>query len=145
MRVRSYINRCWKISIPYKELFAFFLHKNLCTWLMLIALVSMMSKTFLFFNQTFSLSFLFISTISNRNSFIHTCRVIDVLDQLDNRVERLRKEALNLSEKRDVLLMSMDIIKNNETLNGLDECKCHNYTRKQHNWTNFCISFEQMN
>lgn len=38
-------------------------------------------------------------------------------------MERLRKEALNLSEKRDVLLMSMDIVKNNESLQGLDECK----------------------
>lgn len=50
-------------------------------------------------------------------------RLIDTLDQIDTRVEKLRKEALSLSEKRDVLLMSMDIIKNNELLQGLNECK----------------------
>ena len=52
-----------------------------------------------------------------------TGRFIDVLDQLDTRVEKLRKEALKLQEKRDVMLMSMDIIKNNELLNNLNECK----------------------
>lgn len=50
-------------------------------------------------------------------------RLVDTLDQIDTRVERLRKEALGLCEKRDVLLMSMDIIKNNELLQGLNECK----------------------
>lgn len=50
-------------------------------------------------------------------------RFIDVLDQIDMRVEKLRKEALTLSEKRDVLLMSMDVLRNNELLQGLDECK----------------------
>lgn len=50
-------------------------------------------------------------------------RFINVLDVLDTRVEKLRKEALNLTEKRDVLLMSMDILKHNELINGLDECK----------------------
>lgn len=50
-------------------------------------------------------------------------RFIDVLDQLDTRVEKLRKEALQLQERRDALLMSMDVIKNNEHLAGLNECK----------------------
>lgn len=51
--------------------------------------------------------------------------LIDTLDQIDTRVEKLRKEALGLCEKRDVLLMSMDIIKNNELLQGLNECKLY--------------------
>lgn len=49
-------------------------------------------------------------------------RFIAVLDQLDTRVEKIRKEALNLQEKRDYLLMSIDLIKNNELLASLDEC-----------------------
>lgn len=54
---------------------------------------------------------------------MYHCRLIDTLDQVDTRVEKLRKEALSLCEKRDVLLMSMDIIKNNELLQGLNECE----------------------
>lgn len=52
------------------------------------------------------------------------CRFIKALDYLDNRVEKLRKESMTLTEKRDVLLMSMDILKHNELLGGLNECKC---------------------
>lgn len=65
----------------------------------------------------------FVLVISAHFFPCYIYRFVDVLDQLDNRVEKLRKEALSLSEKRDVLLMSMDILKNNELLNGLDECK----------------------
>lgn len=50
-------------------------------------------------------------------------RFVNVLDILDTRVEKLRKEALNLAETRDLLHMSMDILKNNELLTSLDECK----------------------
>ncbi|XP_031634197.1 BAG family molecular chaperone regulator 2 [Contarinia nasturtii] len=48
-------------------------------------------------------------------------RFINALDHLDNRVEKLRKEAMTLTEKRDVLLMSMDILKHNELLSSLNE------------------------
>lgn len=48
-------------------------------------------------------------------------RFINVLDQLDNRVEKLRKDAFSLQEKREYLLMSVDLIKNNELLSGMDE------------------------
>lgn len=44
------------------------------------------------------------------------------LDQLDYRVEKLRKESMLLAEKRDILLMSMDILKHNEQLANLNEC-----------------------
>lgn len=65
--------------------------------------------------------------------FLHVCallflfdkmwRFIKALDYLDNRVEKLRKESMTLTEKRDILLMSMDILKHNELLGGLNECK----------------------
>ncbi|XP_062535204.1 BAG family molecular chaperone regulator 2-like isoform X1 [Armigeres subalbatus] len=48
-------------------------------------------------------------------------RFIGILDQLDSKVEMLRKEALVLQEKKDFLAMSMDLLKNNEYLTGLNE------------------------
>lgn len=48
-------------------------------------------------------------------------RFIGILDQLDSKVEKLRKEALMLQEKKDFLAMSMDLLKNNEYLTGLNE------------------------
>ena len=51
------------------------------------------------------------------------CRFVTVLDQLDARVERFRKDALGLQEKRDFLLMSIDLIKSNDLLHNMNECK----------------------
>lgn len=48
-------------------------------------------------------------------------RFIGILDQLDSKVEKLRKDALMLQEKKDFLAMSMDLLKNNEYLTGLNE------------------------
>lgn len=50
-------------------------------------------------------------------------RVVEVLDHLDTQVERLRKDAVRLTERRDMLHMSMDVLKNNEILASLNECK----------------------
>jgi len=50
-----------------------------------------------------------------------TCRFVSILDQLDARVEKLRKDALNLQEKKDYLLMSMDLIKSNEMMQNMSE------------------------
>lgn len=50
-------------------------------------------------------------------------RFVTVLDQLDARVEKFRKDALGLQEKRDFLLMSMDLIKSNDLMQNLTECK----------------------
>lgn len=46
-------------------------------------------------------------------------RFVTILDQLDARVEKFRKDALNLQEKKDYLLMSMDLIKSNEMLQNM--------------------------
>ncbi|KAL7733023.1 hypothetical protein ACLKA6_002827 [Drosophila palustris] len=48
-------------------------------------------------------------------------RFVTILDQLDARVEKFRKDALNLQEKKDYLLMSMDLIKSNEMLQTMSE------------------------
>lgn len=48
-------------------------------------------------------------------------RFVSILDQLDAKVEKLRKDALLLQEKKDFLAMSVDLLKNNEYLTGLNE------------------------
>lgn len=48
-------------------------------------------------------------------------RFISILDQLDSKVEKLRKDAILLQEKKDFLSMSVDLLKNKEYLTGLDE------------------------
>ncbi|XP_013119283.1 BAG family molecular chaperone regulator 2 isoform X3 [Stomoxys calcitrans] len=48
-------------------------------------------------------------------------RFVTVLDQLDSRVEKFRKDALGLQEKRDFLLMSIDLIKSNDLMHTLSE------------------------
>ncbi|KPU78822.1 uncharacterized protein Dana_GF10728, isoform B [Drosophila ananassae] len=50
-------------------------------------------------------------------------RFVNILDQLDARVEKLRKDALNLQEKKDYLLMSMDLIKTNEMMQNMSEAE----------------------
>ncbi|XP_034109159.1 BAG family molecular chaperone regulator 2 isoform X1 [Drosophila albomicans] len=50
-------------------------------------------------------------------------RFVTILDQLDARVEKFRKDALNLQEKKDYLLMSMDLIKSNEMLQSMTEAE----------------------
>lgn len=42
---------------------------------------------------------------------------------MDTQVEKLRKDAVGLSEKRDLLNMSMDVLKNNDMLGTLNECE----------------------
>uniref|UniRef100_A0A1B0D952 Bag family molecular chaperone regulator 2 n=1 Tax=Phlebotomus papatasi TaxID=29031 RepID=A0A1B0D952_PHLPP len=48
-------------------------------------------------------------------------RFIKLVDELDNRVEKLRKDAITLQEKKDYLSMSMDLLKNNDLLSNLEE------------------------
>ncbi|XP_030375289.1 BAG family molecular chaperone regulator 2 isoform X3 [Scaptodrosophila lebanonensis] len=50
-------------------------------------------------------------------------RFVSILDQLDARVEKFRKDALNLQEKKDYLLMSMDLIKSNEMLQNMSDAE----------------------
>ncbi|KQS44106.1 BAG family molecular chaperone regulator 2 isoform X2 [Drosophila erecta] len=50
-------------------------------------------------------------------------RFVTILDNLDARVEKLRKDALNLQEKKDYLLMSMDLIKSNEMMQNMSEAE----------------------
>ncbi|KAH8307124.1 hypothetical protein KR044_005618 [Drosophila immigrans] len=65
---------------------------------------------------------------SNAYGLVDDSRALDrlfvtILDQLDARVEKFRKDALNLQEKKDYLLMSMDLIKSNEMLQSVSEAE----------------------
>ncbi|XP_054732302.1 BAG family molecular chaperone regulator 2-like isoform X3 [Anastrepha obliqua] len=48
-------------------------------------------------------------------------RFVSVLDQLDARVEKFRKDAMGLQEKKDFLLMSIDLIKSHDMLHSMME------------------------
>lgn len=61
---------------------------------------------------------------------IFSCRFLAILDQIDSKVEKLRKEALMLQDKKDFLAMSMDLLRNNEYLTGLKERKYPNVHNK---------------
>ncbi|KAH8396901.1 hypothetical protein KR215_006179 [Drosophila sulfurigaster] len=68
------------------------------------------------------------SSGSNAYGLVDDSRALDrlfvtILDQLDARVEKFRKDALNLQEKKDYLLMSMDLIKSNEMLQSMTEAE----------------------
>ncbi|XP_023291371.1 BAG family molecular chaperone regulator 2 isoform X2 [Lucilia cuprina] len=58
---------------------------------------------------------------NSNNSSMCIDRFVTVLDQLDARVEKFRKDALGLQEKRDFLLMSIDLIKSNDLMQNLTE------------------------
>jgi BCL2-associated athanogene 2 len=47
--------------------------------------------------------------------------LIHFLDSIDNRVEDLRKEAINLQDQRDHLLTRIDMLKNTDMLTNLSE------------------------
>ncbi|XP_068140983.1 BAG family molecular chaperone regulator 2-like [Drosophila tropicalis] len=47
-------------------------------------------------------------------------RFVSIMDQLDAGVEKFRKDALNLQEIKDYLLMSMDLVKSNEMLQNMN-------------------------
>lgn len=50
-------------------------------------------------------------------------RFIKVLDHIDGRVENLRKEAILLQQQADLLTTSIDLLKNHEHVQTLNESK----------------------
>ncbi|XP_030377584.1 BAG family molecular chaperone regulator 2-like [Scaptodrosophila lebanonensis] len=50
-------------------------------------------------------------------------RFVSILDQLDAQVEKFRKDALNLQETKDHLLMTLDLIKSNENLQNISDAE----------------------
>lgn len=50
-------------------------------------------------------------------------RLIELLDQVEMHVERLRKEALKIEEERDTLFTTLDSVRNSDILSTLVESK----------------------
>lgn len=49
-------------------------------------------------------------------------RLLNVLDQVEARVEKLRKDAARIEEEKDNLLATLDAIRDSEWMLELDEC-----------------------
>lgn len=56
-------------------------------------------------------------------------RLIEVLDQVEMRVERLRKDTIRIVEERDSLLSTLDSVKHSELLSDIAECDRDDITR----------------
>uniref|UniRef100_A0A8R2RB96 BAG family molecular chaperone regulator 2 n=1 Tax=Bombyx mori TaxID=7091 RepID=A0A8R2RB96_BOMMO len=56
-------------------------------------------------------------------------RLIAVLDQVEMRVERLRKDTVRIEEEKDSLLSTLDSIKHSELLLDISECDKDDITR----------------
>lgn len=50
-------------------------------------------------------------------------RLLTVLDQVESRVEKLRKDAARIEEEKDNLLATLDAIRDSDWMLELDECK----------------------
>lgn len=50
-------------------------------------------------------------------------RLITVLDQVEMRVERLRRDTMRIVEERDSLLSTLDSVKHSELLSDISECE----------------------
>lgn len=48
-------------------------------------------------------------------------RLVSILDQIEMRVEQLRKDAARLEEEKDAMLTTLDTLRNNEMLIALEE------------------------
>lgn len=71
----------------------------------------------------FSISSFSVYHIIHKIKILYLIRFFSLLDQLENHVERLRREAARLEEERDGLLATLDSLKNSESMSDLDECK----------------------
>ncbi|OWR42319.1 hypothetical protein KGM_210466A, partial [Danaus plexippus plexippus] len=49
-------------------------------------------------------------------------RLISVLDQVEMRVERLRRDTVRIEEEKDSLLSTLDSVKHSELLGDISEC-----------------------
>lgn len=56
-------------------------------------------------------------------------RLVSLLDQIEMRVEQLRKDAARLEEEKDAMLTTLDTIRNNEMLVALEEADRDDVTR----------------
>lgn len=58
-------------------------------------------------------------------------RLVELLDQVETHVDRLRRDALKLEEDRDTLLTTIDTLRNSEMIVDLTESKSCDITSKK--------------
>ena len=54
--------------------------------------------------------------------FVFFLRLIAVLDQVEMRVERLRRDTVRIEEEKDSLLSTLDSVKHSELLGDISDC-----------------------
>lgn len=69
-------------------------------------------------------------------------RLIELLDQVEMHVERLRKEALKLEEERDTLFTTLDSVRNSDVLSSLVESDREDILRYADRITSRCLTIE---
>ncbi|XP_046999373.1 BAG family molecular chaperone regulator 2 [Schistocerca americana] len=69
-------------------------------------------------------------------------RIVDILDQVELHVERLRREALKLEEERDTLLTTLDTLKNSEMMIELSESDREHVLHYADHIANHCLTVE---
>jgi len=69
-------------------------------------------------------------------------RLLELLDQVELHVERLRKEAGQLEEERDTLFTTLDTIRNSELLATLDDNDREDILRYCERVTDRCVTVE---
>lgn len=69
-------------------------------------------------------------------------RLVSLLDQIEVHVEQLRKDAWRLEEERDTLLTTLDTLRNNEILSGLDETDKDDVLRYAERLSRRCLTVD---
>ncbi|KAJ9577311.1 hypothetical protein L9F63_006150 [Diploptera punctata] len=71
-------------------------------------------------------------------------RLIDLLDQVEMHVERLRREALKLEEEKDTLLTTLDTLRNSEMMIELSESEREDVLHYAEHVANRCLTVDIM-
>ncbi|XP_033333194.1 BAG family molecular chaperone regulator 2 [Megalopta genalis] len=69
-------------------------------------------------------------------------RLVNLLDQIEEHVEQLRKDASRLEEEKDILLTTLDTLKNNEILSALQETDREDILRYAERLTMRCLTVD---
>ncbi|PSN34410.1 hypothetical protein C0J52_20638 [Blattella germanica] len=69
-------------------------------------------------------------------------RLVDLLDQVEMHVERLRRDALKLEEEKDTLLTTLDTLRNSEMMIELSESERDEVLHYADNVANRCLTVD---
>nr|CAD7398097.1 unnamed protein product [Timema cristinae]CAD7433098.1 unnamed protein product [Timema monikensis] len=69
-------------------------------------------------------------------------RLIDLFDQVEKHVERMRRDALRMEEEKDILLTTLDTLRNSEMMIELDESEREEVNHFAEHIVNRCLTVE---